>query len=404
MDAKKGTDASSVRTPANIVTCVRILLIPVLVALMLVPWGTPAVKPWVVVALFALISLTDSLDGYLARSRDEVTTFGKFMDPIADKLLVLAAMMALVEQGALSSWVPIVILARELLVSGMRMIAASAGTVIAASYVGKAKTLVTMVAVCLFIIMDASQFAAVSGLVHAFAWLVMIAAVVLTIVSMVDYFVKAKDLFFARPVRAAQTGSSKAAQTHASLAPAAQADGSDVGRLDPAALEPTTPEQVVLLAQEWGVTLATAESLTGGLVSSQLTSIPGSSLVVKGGIASYMPSVKVGVLHVASRTIEEKGVVSSQTAAEMAEGALRALGSDVAVSMTGVAGPTGGTAQTPVGTVWMGLAIRGSSDRRVQVATIERHFEGNRAQVREQTAQCALSMLILGIRKVSERE
>ena len=121
------------QTPANIVTMVRIVLIPVFVFAILAPWPMwmheyntfLILKPWIAAFIFALLACTDGIDGYLARSRNEVTTMGKFLDPIADKLLVVSALLALVQLGSLPAWIAIVIIAREVLVSGLRMIAAA---------------------------------------------------------------------------------------------------------------------------------------------------------------------------------------------------------------------------------------------------------------------------------------
>ena len=406
-------------TPANVVTVVRIACIPLLVLLMLLDWGAPNAQAIVCLVVFALISLTDSLDGYLARSRNEVTTFGKFMDPIADKLLVMAAMLALVELGTLPAWVPLVIVSREFLVSGLRMVAASAGVVIAASNIGKAKTLTTMVAICLFIVKDAPLLAPVSGAWGLASWALMVVAVVLTVVSMIDYFAKAWPLMVGEPGAGASRGNSRdtgdasaksgahgqAARHEASLSsePAGHPAVADAceSSCDGAPDGTDTPSFEGLCAQAAGVVgaarathvrLGTAESLTGGLISAALTSVPGSSEVMAGGVASYMASVKEHVLHVPGRTIEERGVVSSQTACAMARGALSTLDVDVAVSVTGVAGPGGGTAETPVGTVWFGLAVRDG-----EVHSETRRFPGDRDAVRAQTVAHALELLARGV-------
>ena len=178
-------------TPANVVTMVRICLIPLFVVLMLAPWGTALftaevaanVQPWCALVLFVLISMTDGIDGYLARSRNEITVFGKFMDPIADKVLVMSALIVLVQLGSMPSWIPIVILTRELLVSGLRMLVASAGVVVAASWIGKAKTATTMVAICLFIVKGTPVLYPAQPWFSLVAWVAMIVAVVLTVVS-----------------------------------------------------------------------------------------------------------------------------------------------------------------------------------------------------------------------------
>lgn len=187
----------NIKTPANAVTMIRILLIPVFVIIALVPWGAhAAAQPWVAMVVFTLLAATDGLDGHLARSRNEVTTFGKFLDPLADKILVMAALLVLVEQQQLPSWIPLVIVAREFIVSGLRMLAAADGQIIAASWYGKAKTFVTDIAIVFFLVMDSPAIAASS--IHAgfvvLSWVLMVAAVVLTIISMIDYLVKSKSV------------------------------------------------------------------------------------------------------------------------------------------------------------------------------------------------------------------
>ena len=123
---EKEFDETTLWTPANIVTLVRILLVPVFVVAIISPWPTyipdwhnaELCKPWVAALIFAILSCTDALDGYLARSRGEVTNFGKFIDPLADKILVAAALLALIELQVLPSWVALLIIAREFIVSG----------------------------------------------------------------------------------------------------------------------------------------------------------------------------------------------------------------------------------------------------------------------------------------------
>ena len=380
-------------TPANVVTVVRICFIPAFVLLMLIPWGSwfwsgelaVSVQRWTCMVVYALISLTDSLDGYLARSRNEITVFGKFIDPIADKLLVAAALIVLVETGPLPSWIPIVILAREFLVSGLRMVLASAGVVVAASWIGKAKTFVTLVAICLFIVKDTAVFGGAQPFMNVLAWALMISAVVLTLWSMLDYFVKSWGVFGGKGSGAV------GAQQQSDAAPVSQASESVGGivSVPDSSLEGAHPRacSVIERATEAHVRIGCAESCTGGLVASSLTSVPGSSSVIAGGVVSYMVSVKRDVLKVPGRVIEAQGVVSSATAAAMARGALRELSVDLAVSTTGVAGPGGGTAETPVGTVWFGVATKGGC------TTTRRVFDGDRAHVRAQAVDFALELL-----------
>ena len=201
------TDSTARRlNAANTVTLARMVLIPIFLLVLLADWPhwfqAPGlllkVRPWVAALVFAVLAATDGVDGYLARSRNEVTTFGKFLDPLADKLLVTAALLALIEMGKLPSWIALVIISREFIVSGLRMVASAEGTVIAASWYGKVKTVLQILAILLFLVKD-SAFLSTQG--EAFyvwtqvtAWTVMGAAVVLTIVSMVDYFRNARDV------------------------------------------------------------------------------------------------------------------------------------------------------------------------------------------------------------------
>jgi CDP-diacylglycerol--glycerol-3-phosphate 3-phosphatidyltransferase len=191
---KKHTN--SIWTPANVVTLVRVVLMPVwlLVAEAArvdeVLYEGSAVA-WVSFFLYAAIALTDKLDGYLARSRGEVTNFGKFLDPIADKLCVTCAMLYLLELGLVPSGYVLLILAREFLVSGLRMVLASEGTVVAASNLGKWKTAVTMLSIggyLLAVTLPASAFATT---IMTVSDVLIVAAVILTAWSGIDYLIKA---------------------------------------------------------------------------------------------------------------------------------------------------------------------------------------------------------------------
>ena len=137
---------------------------------------------YVALALFCIASFTDFLDGYLARKNNLVTNFGKFMDPLADKLLVSAAMICLVELARIPSWIVIIIISREFIISGFRLIASDKGVVIAANYWGKFKTVFQMVMIILMI-MDIEVLVIVTDIVM---WI----ALALTIISLVDYVVK----------------------------------------------------------------------------------------------------------------------------------------------------------------------------------------------------------------------
>ncbi|MCI1666883.1 MAG: CDP-diacylglycerol--glycerol-3-phosphate 3-phosphatidyltransferase [Olsenella sp.] len=189
----EGRQAPSIWTPANVVTCIRMVAVPLwlLIAEMSPASGSGSVWSICVFLFFVALSLTDKLDGYLARSRNEVTTFGKFLDPIADKLVVVVALCFLLERGEVSSWVLLVVVAREFLVSGLRMVVASAGTVIAASPLGKGKTAVTMVAISALLLAMALPAGGVAGTFELLGQVLVVVAVVLTAWSGIDYFVKA---------------------------------------------------------------------------------------------------------------------------------------------------------------------------------------------------------------------
>ncbi len=147
---------------ANKLTIFRVILVPIMVIFAYLPIGGEvygvAVTMLIMDAIFIIASITDKLDGYIARSRNQVTTFGKFLDPLADKILVLSAMVILVQMGKLPAWIPIIVLAREFIVSGFRLIAVEkGGIVIAASVWGKLKTVTQMIAI-IFAFVDIGGF------------------------------------------------------------------------------------------------------------------------------------------------------------------------------------------------------------------------------------------------------
>lgn len=191
---------------ANRVTIMRMVFIPVFLVALLGEWPEwfptpgmwPSAKPWVAAAIFTVLAATDAVDGYLARSRGEVTTFGKLIDPLADKLLVTAALFALVDLDLLPAWAAIVIVSRELIVSGLRMVAVAEGRVIEASWYGKAKTIAQIIAIALFIVKDSALISLTGrgGLLaaEALAWVAMTVALALTVVSMIDYFRHAREV------------------------------------------------------------------------------------------------------------------------------------------------------------------------------------------------------------------
>ncbi len=168
----------------NKLTMLRVIMIPFFIVFLLIPI-TPYDK-WIALAIFIIASLTDLLDGKIARKYNLVTNFGKFMDPLADKLLVCSALICLIELDKIPAWMVIIIIAREFIISGFRLVASDNGVVIAASYWGKFKTTFQMAAVCLLI----ADIAAIFVVTQIILWI----AVILTVVSLVDYLVKNKDV------------------------------------------------------------------------------------------------------------------------------------------------------------------------------------------------------------------
>ena len=191
---------------ANRITVLRMVFIPVFLVVLLGEWPAfidppswwRTMQPWIAAAIFTVLAATDAVDGHIARTRNQVTTFGKFIDPLADKLLVTAALIALVDLEQLPSWIALVIISRELVVSGLRMVAVAEGRVIAASSHGKVKTILQIVAIVCFLLKDTTLLNDLLGtLATAFqtvSWVVMGAAVLMTVWSMVDYFYHARDI------------------------------------------------------------------------------------------------------------------------------------------------------------------------------------------------------------------
>ena len=192
---------------ANKLTIFRIVLVPIMA---IIPYlnlqgdfmGLPLTYFWMLL-IFIVASITDKMDGYIARSRNQVTTFGKFLDPLADKILVLTAMVLLVELRKIPAWIPLIVLAREFLVSGYRLIAVEkGGQVIAATIWGKLKTVTQMIAIIL-IMFDKNNFwdcfkGGLTGIdfaINLVATILLLISVVATIFSGADYMKNGKELF-----------------------------------------------------------------------------------------------------------------------------------------------------------------------------------------------------------------
>lgn len=209
---------------ANKLTLFRIILVPVMMFIPIIDslWGIPgnflgiSTAFWIMNVIFIVASITDKLDGYIARSRNQVTTFGKFLDPLADKILVISALIILVEYQKIPSWIPIIVLAREFIVSGYRLIAVEkGGKVIAASMWGKLKTVTQMIAIicCFLDKFNFGQFifrvaneadAMVSSVavymttgqfvINILSTVMLVISVVATVFSGIDYLRNGKDL------------------------------------------------------------------------------------------------------------------------------------------------------------------------------------------------------------------
>ena len=168
-------------TTASKITLLRVAFIPVFMVFMYLSGGNTGLWMWISLALFIIASLTDYVDGQIARKRNQITDFGKFLDPLADKLLVIAAMTMFCEWGMLPAWALMIILTREFAVTGLRLVAVGKGTVIAAGWCGKVKTASTMVGLCVWM-----AFPGIGWL----GWLLTGVIVITTVYSGIEYFIQ----------------------------------------------------------------------------------------------------------------------------------------------------------------------------------------------------------------------
>lgn len=173
----------------NKLTVSRVIMIPFFVYFLLADFSGQLGERYIATAIFIIASLTDFLDGYLARKNNLVTNFGKFLDPLADKMLVCSALICLTSKGQLAPWIVIVIICREFIISGFRLIASDNGVVIAASYWGKIKTFIQMIMIILIILDLSNKF------VQYITVVVTYLAVACTIISLIDYLIKNKRIF-----------------------------------------------------------------------------------------------------------------------------------------------------------------------------------------------------------------
>jgi len=334
----------------NLLTLSRLAAIPVLMALLLLRFPG---HDQLAAALFVVSSFTDTLDGQIARRRGMVSDLGKFLDPLADKLLVLSVLIVLVQEGLVAAWVVVVIFSRELLITILRSVGASQGRVISAAPLGKTKTVTQMAAVALLILQRPYP-----GLV-LIAALAVALAVLFTIGSGIDYLVRFRHLI--------------------GLGGGASISQSQV--------DPLSEALGATLARE-KLTVSVAESCTGGMVATLITDRPGSSAYFRGGVIAYADEAKRDELGVPGTLLTRYGAVSREVALAMAEGAKQRFGTSLAASTTGIAGPDSDGSAKPVGLTY--IAIASDWGKRCE----EYMFTGDRWSNRRQATAQALELLL----------
>ncbi|HET7420040.1 MAG TPA: CDP-diacylglycerol--glycerol-3-phosphate 3-phosphatidyltransferase [Candidatus Dormibacteraeota bacterium] len=333
----------------NALTISRLVAIPILMALLL--WSFPY-HDQLAALLFVVFSFTDTLDGQLARRRGTVSELGKFLDPLADKLFVLAVLIVLVQEGLVAAWVVVVIFSRELIITILRSVGAGQGRVISAAPLGKTKTVTQMSAVTLLILQR--PYPVLSPL----ADVAVAVAVVFTLGSGLDYLWRFRYLI---PLGDGARGRTAAAQSPAAgLGEALKRNGS---------------------------TVAVAESSTAGLLGAMIADVPGSSAYFLGGVVAYSNEAKRDELGVPEELLRTVGAVSREVAAAMAEGARTRFRSSLAAAITGIAGPDADGSSKPVGLTYVAVASPAGTKVR------EFRFQGDRAANRREAALEAIAML-----------
>ncbi|MDQ6772455.1 MAG: CDP-diacylglycerol--glycerol-3-phosphate 3-phosphatidyltransferase [Candidatus Dormibacteraeota bacterium] len=347
----------------NALTISRLLSIPILMVLLLArfPYHDQAAA-----LVFVVASLTDTLDGNLARARGQVTELGKFLDPLSDKLFILSVLIVLVQEGELAAWVVVVIFSRELLITILRSLSASQGRVISATPFGKTKTVSQVLAI--FLVILARPY---PGL-RVWADVAVAFAIGFTVLSGIDYLWRFRHVFL-----------------HPGIGPGfAAPSGGAPGAESP--VDPAVRELHDRL-QGTGLTVATAESCTGGMVAAAITDQPGSSAYFKGSIVAYSNEAKEKLLGIPPELLRTRGAVSAEVARAMAEGVRAALDTDLGIAVTGIAGPDADGTDKPVGEVHIWLARPAGGEGRHFI------FEGDRWQNRRRAADEALALLLKGV-------
>jgi CDP-diacylglycerol---glycerol-3-phosphate 3-phosphatidyltransferase len=347
----------------NSLTVSRLVAIPLLMALLLMRFPG---HDQIAAALFIVFSFTDTLDGEIARRRAIVSDFGKFLDPLADKLFVLSVLIVLVQEGLVAAWVVVVIFSRELIITILRSVAATQGRVIAAAPLGKTKTITQMSAVALLILQRPYP------VLVPIAEIAVGIAIVFTLWSGVDYLWRFRHLI--GPFDTAR----------AKVAPSGGAP------------EPSLAHELAGLLRENKLTVSVAESSTGGILGSLITDVPGSSAYFTGGVIAYSNEAKQRELGVPSAHLESVGAVSREVAEAMAAGVRERFATSLAVAVTGIAGPEADGSAKPVGLTY--IAVAGET----RTSSREFEFTGDRESNRRSAADEALRMLIAEARSIAQ--
>ncbi len=342
-------------------TVSRLVGIPVLMAVLLVSFPG---HDQVAAALFIVFSLTDTLDGQLARRTGKVSDLGKFLDPLADKLFVLAVLIVLVQEGLVAAWVVLVIFSRELIITILRSVAAGQGRVIAAAPLGKTKTVTQMAAVTLLILQRPYPA------LDPFAGVAVAVAVVFTLWSGLDYLWRFRHLISPFDTSRVKVASGGAPETTLATDLGSVLGGS-------------------------GLTVSVAESCTGGMLGAAITDIPGSSAYFVGGVIAYSDEVKERELDVPATLLQTVGAVSREVAEAMAQGVRSRFATTLAAGVTGIAGPDSDGSAKPVGLTYIAVASAG------RTSSSEFRFTGDRASNRRQATAEALRMLVAEARGLS---
>ena len=334
---------------SNALTLSRLVAIPLLMALVLLRFPY---HDQIAAGLFIVFSLTDTLDGALARRSGTVSDFGKFLDPLADKLFVLSVLIVLVQEGLVAAWVVVVIFSRELIITILRSVAASQGRVISAAPLGKTKTVTQMSAVALLILQRPyPQFALLADAA-------VFIAIVFTIWSGVDYIWRFRHLIGRR----------------------------DTG-LQTAVAEPSPATELGEVLKRNRFTVAVAESSTAGMLGAFIADVPGSSAYFKGGVIAYSNELKRDELGVSDELLRTVGAVSREVAEAMAQGARARFDTTFAAGITGIAGPEADGSAKPVGLTYIAVSSTDGTTVREFV------FKSDRAGNLRQAAMEALAML-----------